>query len=216
MSIIIIGAATQVDFGGACVISAQWGFSPNVQRLYCIGSWTASDDMTFYKPTETLSLTIYSPGPTYDVAPTTSCADANTIQASVIPAACGGAVGNFSGSWFVTGYNYSKQDKGLPGQESWSLTRWDNLNTQTPSSTTVYPTYVMRGISEGQATEGVDTGIEFSGSTYLSSTGSVQANGFGTADVLENGIVVSVGGGTSSVGVLGQGSANMPYTPLYI
>ena len=83
---IVIGAATQVSFAGACVLSANWSYSPNVERLYCIGEWVPSQ--VFYRPTESLSLTIYAPGPTYSVAPSTSCADANTISASVSRASC--------------------------------------------------------------------------------------------------------------------------------
>jgi hypothetical protein len=56
---IVIGAATQVSFGNACAISANWSYSPNVQRLYCIGEWTPSTDRTFYRPTESLNITIY-------------------------------------------------------------------------------------------------------------------------------------------------------------
>lgn len=93
MSYIVIGAATQVSFGGTCVISAQWGFSPNVQRNYCIGEWDVN--ATYYKPTETLNLTVYAPGPTYSTEPTQSCSDANSIAASVTPFDCGGNIGSF-------------------------------------------------------------------------------------------------------------------------
>lgn len=210
---IVIGAATQVEFNGACVISANWSYSPNVQRLYCIGEWTPSDERTYYRPTETLSLTIYAPGPTYNTEPTTSCADANGISASITPAACGDSFGSLTGSWLVNSYNYSKDDATLPGQESWSLTRWKNLNS-TPPNNFVEPTYVMRGITEGQATP--EAGIVFTGTTVETETGSVSAGGFGRADTLEVGVVESVGGGSSSAGDTGQGSASIPYTPLYI
>jgi len=210
---IVIGAATTVSFGGACAISANWGYSPNVQRLYCIGEWTPDSSRTYYRPTETLNITIYAPGPSYTTTPTTSCTDANTIAASVSPSACGGSFPSMGGSWLVSSYSYSKDDATLPGQESWSMTRWQGLSS-TPPSNFVEPSYVMRGISEGQATD--NTGVDFSGTTVETYTGSVSAGGFGRADTLKVGVVSSVGGGSSSAGDTGQGSASMPYTPLYI
>jgi len=210
---IVIGAATQISFGGACVISANWGYNPNVQRLYCIGEWEPDSSRVYYRPTETLNITIYAPGPTYSTDPTTSCADASTIDASVSPAACGDSFGALTGSWWVTSYSYSKEDGALPGQESWSLTRWKYLDT-TPPGNFVEPTYVMRGISEGQATP--EAGIVFNGSTVTTHNGSVSAGGFGKAYTLEVGVVSQVGGGSSASGDTGQGSASIPYTPLYI
>ena len=212
---IVIGAATTVSFGTACVISANWGYNPNVQRFYCIGEWEPNDRFTSYKPTENLSLTVYAPsGITYPTEPTRSCADANTVSASVSPAACGGAVTSLYGNWLVNSYSYSKEDSGMAGTETWSLTRWKDLNA-TPPSNFVEPTYVMRGLSEGQATD--NAGIDFmSGTTVETSTGSVAANSMGRADTLQMGIVVRVGGGSSAAGEIGQGSASMQYTPLYI
>jgi hypothetical protein len=210
---IVIGAATQVSFGDTCVISANWGYNPNTQRLYCIGEWTPRDDLTYYRPTQTLNLTVYAPGPSYSTEPTQSCADANTIAASVSPAACGGSVGgDIDGSWWVTSYSYSKDDATMPGQESWALTKWKDVPS--PGTNSIEPTYVMRGISEGQATP--EAGITFTGSTVQTSTGNVSAGGFGRADELDVGVVSSVGGGSSASGDTGQGSASMPYTPLYI
>lgn len=213
---IVIGAATTVSFGSnTCVINANWGYNPNVQRLYCIGEWTPDDSRTFYRPTETLNLTIYAPGPTHDVLPTTSCSDANSIDASISPTVCGGiSTGSLSGAWLVSSYSYTKEDAAMPGQESWSLTRWKNLNS-TPPNNFVEPTYVMRGMSEGQATG--NAGIVFvPGSTVQSSTGSVSANSLGRVDILESGVVTRIGGGSSAAGEIGQGSASMQYTPLYI
>lgn len=214
---IVIGAATQVSFYGTCVISANWGYNPNIQRLYCIGEWTPNESRTTYRPTETLNLTVYSPGPVHPggIPPTTSCDDANGVSASISPAACGDETySGMSGTWLVTSYSYSKDDATMPGQESWSLTRWKNLDTASPTNT-VYPTYVMRGISEGQST-GSESGITFTGTTVSTFTGNVSAGGFGRADTLLMGVVSSIGGGSSAAGVTGQGSASIPYTPLYI
>jgi len=208
---IVIGAATQVSFAGACVLSANWSYNPNVERLYCIGEWVPSQ--VFYRPTESLSLTIYAPGPTYDVAPSTSCVDANTISASVTPAACGESYPAMSGSWLVNQYSYSKEDAAMAGQETWSLTRWKSLSSSLPGGT-IEPTYVLRGIAEGEGT--MNAGIVFEGTTITSYNGSVSANSFGRADTVYIGVVSLVGGGSSAAGETGQGSVSIPYTPLYI
>ena len=200
---IIIGAATTVSFMGACVTSANWGASPNNQRLYCLGSWTP--DQVISKPTETLSLTIYAPGSSYSTTSTTSCADANTIAASVSPIACGGSSGGASGDWFVTSYSYSKESSEQPGTESWSMQKWVGA---------LQPSFVMRGVSEGQATD--NAGVVFSSTDGTSQTGSVSAGGFGKSDSLTLGVVSSVGGGSSAAGETGQGSASMSYTDLYL
>jgi hypothetical protein len=203
---IVIGAATIVQFVGACVVSASWGYNPNPQRLFCLGEWTPRT--TLIKPTRTLNLVVYSPGPSYSTQPTTSCTDANRISASIAPAACGGSFPSMSGSWWVTGYSFSKDDAQMPGQESWSLTDFK------AGSGNENPTYVLRGISDGQGTP--NAGITFTGSTIESSSGSVSAGGFGQAYEILTGVVSRVGGGDGSVGTTGTGNVSIPYTPLYI
>ena len=200
---IVIGAATTASFGTACVTSANWGASPNNQRLYCLGSWTPH--LVISKPTETLSLTIYAPGNSYSTEPTTGCANANVVQAGVSPAACGGSVAGVNGQWFVTSYSYSKDDANMPGTESWSMQRWIGA---------LQPTYVMRNISEGQGT--YNSGVSFSTVDGDSTTGSVSAGGIGRADTLTLGVVSAVGGGSSAAGATGQGSVSMSYTDLYL
>ena len=203
---IIIGAGTTVSFGGACVISANWGYNPNIQRLYCLGSWSPYDSID--RPTENISLTVYSPGPNESIAASVVCEDVTDISVSVSPAACGGSVGDLSGNWALTSYSYSKDDPQSPGQESWSFTRWVG---------TAPPDYVIRGISEGSATDPIaNTGITFIGSTDTGLTGSVSAGSIGRADTTYYGVVSAVGGGTSDVGELGNGSASIPLTPLWI
>ena len=202
---IIIGQNTQVSFGGACVTQVSWSAIPNTQRLYCLGSWEA--EIVVEKPTETISLTIYAPGTSYDVTPTTSCDDANTISCSVSPAACGGSVTSVTGEWFVTSYSFSKEDAQMPGTESWSMMRYIGSNT---------PSYVLRGVSEGSSTTSYDTGITFIGTTTTSSQGSVSAGQIGKADDMEMGQVSDVGGGTITAGETGNGSVSIPYTPLWL
>jgi hypothetical protein len=213
---IVIGAGTTVSFGNACVVSANWGYNPNTQRLYCVGEW--SPTYTYDKPTETLSLVIYSGtgGPTYDTSSTESCTDANQVSASISPAACGDAVASLTGDWWVTSYGFSKDDPLLPGQETWSMQRW----VAGQFGNTPVPTYVLRGISEGQGTKSTsdaDPGIIFTGTTVESETGNVSAGGIGRADTLTIGVVTQVGGSESPAsGKVGQGSVSIPYTPLWI
>jgi hypothetical protein len=214
---IVIGASSNVSFGGACVVSAQWAYTPNTQRLYCIGQWQADNNRIFHKPTETLNLTVYAPGPPHQIPVTETCTDANTITADINPVVCnGGSYSSFSGEWHVTGYSYSKDDGGMPGQESWSLTRWKGLTTPDPTiGQTSEPSYVMRGISEGQGTS--NAGLSFvAGTTVDSESGNVSAGGFGRADILTNGQITAVGGGSSAAGETGQGSAQINYSQLYI
>jgi hypothetical protein len=222
---IVIGASTQVSFGSTCAVSANWGFNPNTQRVYCIGSWLPDARYTTSKPEYTLSITVYAPSglPAYDVSPTAptggNCASANTISATVVPAACGDTFDAITGTdWFVTGYSYTKDDATSPGQESWSMKRYATTGTNV-----VPPTYVFRGITEGQAsgTGGPDegqVGVRFlAGDTPVESQqGSVSAGGFGKAYTMYNAVVDNVGNGSGGDGFTGQGSASIPYTALYL
>ena len=200
---IVIGAGTIVSFAG-CVISANWSSNTNSERLYCLG--VSTPYLIISRPTQSLSLTIYAPGPSYSLDVTETCNNANTIAASVSPAGCGGSAPGVGGSWFVTQYSYSKEDPALPGQESWSLTQWIGGG--------ILPNYVLRGISEGEGT--ANSGIVFGPGTVLAYNGSVSANSIGRADTVSQGIVLSVGGGEGSGGSTGTGSVSVPYTPLYL
>lgn len=207
---IIIGAGTQVSFpGAACVVSANWNYNPNPQRLYCLGSWTPHDIIE--KPTWTISLTTYAPGPTHSVPASDSCDDVQDQSISISPAGCGpGFPGSISGNFAISGYSYSKGDPNAPGQETWNFTRWPAAGG-TPA-----PNYVIRGIVDGTATDPiVNTGIVFSGSTVEGSSGSVSAGSTGEANTTYHGVVSSIGGGTSAGGTTGNGSANIPLTPLW-
>jgi hypothetical protein len=203
---IIIGALTTSSFAG-CVISANWGSSPNTQRLYCLGDhWVADSSRTFKRPTNTLSITCYAPGPSYSCLASSSCASAGQLSASVSPSSCGGGSGDPPGSssWYVTSYSYNKDDSVLPGQESWSMMDYYGDNK---------PSFVLRGVAEGSWTANSGVSGDEEGT---SSTGSVSAGGFGKSDKLSVGVVRNVGGGSSAKGVTGQASVSIPYTPLYI
>ncbi len=218
---VIIGAATTVSFSGGHATQVSWGINPNVQRAYVLGDWNPYTPAQIKAPTETLSLTVYSPGPSYGVLPTQACEDANKIAASVSPAACGAASGGPSTTnWFVSSYNYSKGDARTPGTESWSMTEWVTLG----DSDVVLPSFVLRGISEGSITSdetdsaaaGVVAGITFTGQVDEGTQGSVSAGQFGRSDYQYSGVITTVGNSQGGTGDICSGNCSMPYTPLYL
>jgi hypothetical protein len=209
---IVIGAATEVYFMDSCVVSAQWGFNPNTQRLYCLGEWTPREDLRYDRPTQTVSLTIYSGrSGTYSTLPSIVCEFANRANVSISPAACGGTFASIDGEFYVDNYSYSKDDAVLPAQETWGMMMYTD-----DGENAVLPSHVLRGIAEGTSSNPSLTGITFTGATVMSVTGNVQAGGFGKADNIEQGVVISVGAGQNISGEIGQGSVSIPYTPLYI
>lgn len=216
---VIIGQATTVSFGDACVQQVSWNANPNVQRLYCLDgtfqAWKLSA-----KPSITVNLSIYSPGPTYDCSPSTECESfsGGDIECSVSPGVCGdSSITGIDGTFYVNSYSFSKEDASMPGQESWSLITWDSTIVDTGVIELVaVPTYVIRGTAEGQATDSTITGITFEQTTGTFTTGSVSAGQVGKADVITTGIVNTVGGGSTSAGDIGNGSVSIPIQPLYI
>jgi len=217
---IIIGAVTTVNFSGGHATQVSWSVNSNVQRAYVLGSWEPYSLASIKSPSETLNVTVYSPGPTYPTSPTTTCTYANTILASVAPAGCGaGSEGPSSIDWYVTSYNYSKGDARSPGTESWSMMNYVTLG----DSAVMLPTYVLRGISEGSVTSSdtlgpaqSKTGINFAGTVDSGTSGSVSAGQIGRSDFQYTGVIDSVGGSTGGSGDVGNASCSMPYTPLYI
>lgn len=202
---VIIGAGTQVT-GFANAISVNWGASPNTQRLYVLGSSEAY--ITIKKPTANFSVTVYSKGPSFPVPPSVNCGAASTISAGVSPGACGcpSTGPGVTGSWYLTSYSYSKDDPNMPGQESFSMMQY------IVGGGAVAPNVVIRGIAEGTWSDNAGISGEEDG---VASTGSVSAGGIGRADSLSVGTVTSVGGGSDAKGATGQGSASIPYTPIY-
>lgn len=212
---VIIGFGTTVGgvFSTACAISVNWGYNPNVQRLYCLGDTAPWKNVE--KPTETLSVTIYqdSGGPSsHDVSASTSCDDLTSLNASVSPGGCGAVPAGVTGDFYMTNYSFSKGDPNLPGQESWALTRWVEGSVPADSPP---PNHHIRGAADAQATDTTDAGIVFIGSTTQGTTGNVSAGGMGTADTIYYGTAVSVGGASMPAGEIGNSSANCPVTPLW-
>lgn len=211
---IVIGAASQVSFYGTCALSVNWNYSPNTQRLYCIGEWSAFS--TINKPTQTLSLTVYAPsGITHNTQASNSCTDVARLSASVAPAGCDnqyGELDSITGSWYVTGFSYGKDDPQLQAQETWSLQQW------VAGTGVVTPTVVIQGVSEGSRSKrlGAATGILLdSNSITEGQSGSVSAGGTGKADTLETGVCASISTTTSVVGEVGTGNVSVSLIPLY-
>lgn len=215
---VIIGAGTTVSAdmwpASACVISANWAYNPNSQRLYCLGEWAAYD--TIKRPTQTLNIVIYSQGSiSQDIQASTSCTTITDVAvgASVTPASCAGAVAPFSyNDWVIVSYGYSKDDPLLSAQESWGLQRW-----ATGAGITA-PSHVIRGIAEGSVTIDVEgeAGMVFSGATDEGTQGSVSAGAVGRADTTKTGVVTAAGNSQSVSGHIGTGSVSVPYTPLWL
>lgn len=215
---VVIGAASTASFGGACVISANWSQDPGRQDAFCLGSWDPSKEHIVYKPQQTLSLTVYaSSDQVYDTSPSESCTDIQTITASVNPQTCDGSIGTIEGPWYVNSYSYSKEAADQPAQETWSFIKYDG-SFLTGTVNIVTPTYVIKGISQGQCTDENLTGVRFkAGSTFAqSSSGSVSAGSQGKVTTLTHGIVEKVGGANNDMGLSATGSASITLTPLYI
>lgn len=202
---VIVGSGTTVGGVFSNGISANWGASPNTQRLYVLGS--TAPFMTIKKPTATLSITVYSRGPSVAVGASVGCTASSTVSASVIGGACGscGGGGGVSGSWYLTSYSFSKEVS-MPGQESFSMMRYME------GTGVVEPSLVLRGIAEGSWT--ANSGVSGTDEGQASS-GSVSAGGMGRTDEMSVGTVTSVGGASSALKDTGQASVSIPYTPIY-
>jgi hypothetical protein len=225
---IILGSATVVTVDGNSegIISVNWGISPQVNRLWQIGSW--SPFKTMVTSTRTISVTMYAgAGPDLiTVTPTESCANSvSTITISIVPAACGASIEGATGTFFLNSYSYDKGDAGGFGQQSYSAQQWVD-GDENCEADVVYvraPTYIISGISEATITadEGLNTGITLLNSSLNveGEQGSVSAGvpGIGTVNTTIYSIASSIGNGDMcSRGKVGQGSVSIPLTPIYI
>lgn len=216
---VVIGNSTTVSFGNACIISASWNADPGRQDAFCLGDWEPATQYMVYKPQLTINLTLYAPGPSHDTSPSTTCASPTGLSCSINPATCDAGIDSLSGNWLVNSYSYSKASKDVPAQETWGLIKYDgatSILTGAAAGRGVEPTFVLRGITQGQSTDTAITGITFSSTFATSQAGSVSAGSTGTASITTYGVVEAVGGGSSSPAVYGEGSASIPLTPMYI
>jgi hypothetical protein len=222
-TVVVIGANTDVEFkGNYCFISASWGADPGRQDAFCLGSWAPSLVHLVYKPQLTASLTLYAPGPTYDTTPSEDCTTLGAESLTIEAGSCVGSEGVSGDDWQVNSYSYSKASKDVPAQETWSLIKYigaTSILTGAAATRGVEPTFVSRGITQGQSTNAsspTKTGIVFDSTFAESQSGNVSAGSTGTATTTVYGIVNRVGGGSSEVADYGEGSASIPLTPIYI
>jgi len=233
---VIIGAGTTVvstQFPNDGIVSVNFGFQPNVTRLYQLGSFTPYDSYT--TRSRTLSVTAYGSkrdgtGGTaqHDVSPSTTCTDAGTINITINPASCVSSLVPFVDDYFVNSYSYQKDNLGF-GQETWSMTTKPIISTYTGTIV------MLRGIAEGTvstgngtmdpALQGIvvdDTASNDTSGEITGESGSVQAGspGVGNYDITRYVVVTSIGGSigsNSSVdGLSGNASVSIPLTPVYL
>lgn len=235
---IVIGFGTNVTglFADACVTSLNWGYNPESQRLYCLGSMTAA--FVVQRPIETISLTVYSDATTgvtnaIDVRPSEDCGGLADYNIGVTFGNCVGQqpddiVDSYSSPWYLTSYAFSKEEPNMPGQETWSFQRWVTLDgSSIPSyprtvGNTEYlaaaqPTVILRNVSEGQTTSQSVTGVTLDNDTVIySRSGSVSAGQIGNADDMEIGTVEWVGDPQYSAGDTETGSASIALNPMWL
>jgi hypothetical protein len=234
---VIIGAGSNVtstQFSNNGIVSVQFGFNPQVQRLWELGSFSPYD--SFVTKTKTLTINVYGSKPDgtggssqLSVTPSTTCTDAGTVTIGVQPASCTSSIADFSDDFFITGYSYQKENLGY-GQETWTFTSKPIIDNYTGTIV------MLRGIAEGQVAtgDGIMTSTQMGvvvdetasndslGAAIEGESGSVQAGtpGIGEYNVQRYVIVTAVGGSVgkhSSVdGYSGQANIQIPMTPVYI
>jgi len=207
---VIIGAATQVsNFGG--VVSLSWNMSPNVRRLWEIGSFDPY--MSMINVTHTLNVTCYGGGgPEIPITRATDCVDSDTtFDCTVTPAACGGIVPGPAGTFYLTSYSFNKGDVTGPGQTTYVGQQW---------VTTPTPDYIICGGAEGTAGGNTSHGVVFVTVDATGLQGSVSAGspGIGQATETQFGVVERVGVNPASIdhGKTGTASVTVKHQPLWV
>lgn len=234
---VIIGAGTTVvssQFPNGGILSVQFGFNPQVDRLYQLGSFSPYDSTV--TKTRTISVNVY--GKKADgtggslpltVPPSTACVDADAINITVNPASCVGSLLPFADNYFLNSYSYAKDNLGF-GQETWAFTTKPVIDNY--SGTIV----MLRGIAEGTIATGpgimtpLDMGVivddpasnDAFGAPIEGESGSVQAGtpGIGNFDIQRFVIATTVGAskgkGVGADGFSGDASISIPLTPVFL
>ncbi len=236
---VIIGSATTVliDGVGDGYQSVNWNINRQPNRLWELGSWTPWK--TQVGATVTVSVTTYAGVLTSVSLPAvTSCVDSSATKNVLINAStCGNSTTktiNYAGM-YLTSYSYSKGDPIGFGTESWSFQKWIDSGVGGNSFITVpVPTLVVRGQTEGSRVGDVGNGSTDLGLRFIADPGPAPATnyhivigeqgsvsagfpGLGNADTTQLGLVDLVGGGKLEAGgEIGQSSASVPHTPLYL
>jgi len=231
---VLIGSATTVNttlFPSGGITSVNFGFKANMQRLWQLGSWSPYD--TSVTQQRELSLVGYGKhesgsggSQSFDVTPSSSCADSTSVSITVNMGACGVVIDPFTDDFFPSSYAYSKDNLGF-GTESWSFTSKPIIDTYNGSI------YILRSISQGQVLTGdgimtaLDMGVvvddaasrDYDGNYIESGSGSVSAGtpGIGDYAVQREVIVTAVGASEGKQdGLKGSASINIPNTTLYL
>jgi len=231
---VIIGAGTTVStslFLQGGITSVSFGFKPQVNRLWQLGSWDPYDTYTIQQ--RELTLAGYGRkdngqggSQSFDLTPSTSCVDASSVAVTVNPGSCGVVVTPFTDDFYPTSYGYTKDNFGW-GVENWSFTSKPIIENYT--GTIVF----LRGIATGQMLVGAgqmvgaDMGVVINDSASRDSSnnyieganGSVQAGFPGVGDyATQREVVVSFIGASigKSDGYKGQASVTIPVQQVFI
>lgn len=224
---IIIGSSTQVTGDVQGVISVQWGISPQINRLWQLGSWDPYAQLA--TRVTNVSVTCYAGGgPSINLQPSSSCVDSDaTLNLTINPGACSALPTGLGGSFvvYLSSFSYNKGDAVGFGQQSYSGQTWPGGAGPGGGGANVEftdaPTVVLQGRAEGTSTTdaGLDTGVTFStGWDVYGVQGNVSAGfpGVGQADEVRNGLVNQISNGDlRNDGKVGQASVNIPHQPLY-
>jgi hypothetical protein len=204
--------------------SISWNINRQPNRLWQLGSWTPW--RTQVGATLSISLTSYAGAlAAINLSPSTSCTNSTAIKTIVINAdtcGTGGATNINEPNMYINSYSYAKGDPIGFGTESWSFQKW--LESGVAGAEFIQmpePTYVLQGRAEGSRQGDVSNlGVTFLPEGIVEGEqGSVSAGfpGVGNSDVIELGLVSSIGGGSlEDGGRTGQSSATIPHQPLYI
>ena len=207
---VIIGAATQIT-GFEGVVSVNWNMSPNVRRLWEIGSYDPYDSML--NVINTINVTCYGGGgPTITIPRATDCVDSTAVfECTVIPAACGDNVPGPTGTFYLNSYTFNKGDVTGPGQTSYAGQQW---------ASDPHPSYVLCGGAEGTAGGNARHGVVFSTIDATGIQGSVSAGfpGLGTSNEINYGVVLTVGDNPSSIdhGKTGTANVTIKHQPIWL
>ena len=208
-------------------MSVNFSVSPQVERLFQLGSFDAFDvNLT---EQESVSLTNYGGASTpVALAPSTACVDSTAkMDVTITPAPCTGAatpiVRTGTNALFITSFSYSKDFQGF-GQESWSLQSKPQIQSFTGSIA------FIQGFSEGNRLKGPDIvsndGVVLVDSA-TSTPGQVDATGrnlsvsagspgLGNDDEQDFGKVTQIGGGVGKEdGKRGNSSASVPHQLIF-
>lgn len=223
---IIIGSTTQVTGDIQGLVSVQWGISPQINRLWQLGSWDPYSQLA--TRVTNLSATCYAGGgPTITLQPASACTNSTaTITLTIVPGGCGAISPDLGGVFtvYLSSFSYNKGDAVGFGQQSYSGQYWPGgagsgggVNVEFSDA----PSVVLQGRSEGTETadDDLNTGVTFSnGWDVYGVEGNVSAGfpGTGTANETRQGLVNQISNGDlRNDGKMGQSSVTVPHSPLY-